>query len=746
MISNKINVNGALHPYDTLTKKDKPSEWDKLDEALSDDQITNIAVSAPYDTGKSSFLSSYFLQHQVHKYRHPIKRLFRRKITDKNIRKDQKKARKKIRQGKTDFRFISVPNFFEDTTGNRNIEVELEKDIIEQLILSTSPSNLPDSSIPRLVRIRLIFIAAIYVLLVLLVKLIANIQIKLDSRFEIFVIISIIGAPIFYYLVHFIGKLTIDLSAKFDIGKAKIKADFISKEDQDNKDSFVQYNDELNYFFDVTKVRYVIFEDLDRYNTPLIFQRLRSLNKRLNSHRNKPIVFIYTIKDTIFDVTQNNTVADTTSNDDENYAAEQKSKFFDYVISLVPFEDVSNSVYLFKHELDKYNWLDVDDKYLYGLGLFITDYREIIAIVSDMAVYFINVKSKLPNYSGNKLLGAMVYKNVYLSDFNNIYEHKSKLEYLLKENYVLDKYMDFAIRGVVDENENEIFTGSTIDYSLPGKINFWSENKTGLDKMGYYNPKLSEAMEFCQNKPILKYLLNNELLENDFFNYVFPIKYGNINVEDNTSMQRILSKTIDNNIHFNNPEAALAYLDKINFDFKYAYSSDILKLLLEKASMFHYRNPEIHNEREEQAYALLETVNNNIDYDFMTEIMQKLLEGTDIEVRDMFIQLAFDKQEVGSDEEHGSWTDYFTLLFIGNSGKEIDERVATKFIINYWNEREKYTEHHLNIDTSIDGHFFKYFQEYLEKTKDKRINKPKVWMIGTFKDLNPALYDYADQQ
>ncbi|MBL1072354.1 hypothetical protein [Lactobacillus kitasatonis] len=240
MISNKINVNGALHPYDTLTKKDKPSEWDKLDEALSDDQITNIAVSAPYDTGKSSFLSSYFLQHQVHKYRHPIKRLFRRKITDKDIRKDQKKARKKIRQGKTDFRFINVPNFFEDTTGNRNIEVELEKDIIEQLILSTSPSNLPDSSIPRLVRIRLIFIAAIYVLLVLLVKLIANIQIKLDSRFEIFVIISIIGAPIFYYLVHFIGKLTIDLSAKFDIGKAKIKADFISKEDQDNKDETVK--------------------------------------------------------------------------------------------------------------------------------------------------------------------------------------------------------------------------------------------------------------------------------------------------------------------------------------------------------------------------------------------------------------------------------------------------------------------------------------------------------------------------
>ncbi|MBU3828898.1 MULTISPECIES: hypothetical protein [Lactobacillus] len=43
---------GALYAYDTLTKKDREPEWDRLDKALQDDRITNIAISAPYDTGK----------------------------------------------------------------------------------------------------------------------------------------------------------------------------------------------------------------------------------------------------------------------------------------------------------------------------------------------------------------------------------------------------------------------------------------------------------------------------------------------------------------------------------------------------------------------------------------------------------------------------------------------------------------------------------------------------------------------
>lgn len=757
MISNKINVNGALHPYDTLTKKDKPSEWDKLDEALSDDQITNIVVSAPYDTGKSSFLSSYFLQHQIQQLKHPIKKFFNKKITKKDLKKDQEKARKIIRKGKADFRFISVPNFFEDITGKRNIEVELERDVIEQLLLSTSTYSLPDSSIPRLIRIKSVFIVLTYFLLMFLAFLITNVQIKLDRKFLIFIIIFILGAFPFYYFVHLLDKLTIDLSAKFDIGKAKIKANFTNKEVKNNIDNFVQYNDELNYFFDATKVRYVIFEDLDRYDTPLIFQRLRSLNKRLNSHRDKPIIFIYTTKDTVFDVTQDDiSVADAVSKKDDNFAVKQKSKFFDYIISLVPFENIQNSVYFFRREIDKYNWLDADDKYLYELGLYITDYREIIAIVSDMAGYFINAKINSSNYSGNKLLGAMVYKNVYLSDFNNIYEHKSNLEYLLSNSYIIDRYMYLAMIGIVDDKGKEIFTGTTNDDSLLGRLKFWDENKNNLNKIGEYDEKLSKTIEYCKNKPILKCLLDNGLIDYDFRNYVFPIKYENINIEDIDSIKKIVLKTAKYDIHFNDPEAALRYLDKINFDFRYVYSSDILQLLLEKASKLHYHSfeenyilyPKTYNVREKQAYKILEEVERNIDYSFMSAIMQKLLKNADTKPMDIFIHLAFEDSKASSNPliHSGAWPDYFQFVFSDNSEDKIDKEIAANFIINYWNEFEEYDKHYIDINTSIDSQFFQYFKSGIKNTKDNRINKSKVWMIGTFKDLNPVFHKYENQQ
>lgn len=51
---------GALYPYDDLDKNELEPTGNKLDEALNDERATNIAISAPYDTGKSSFLLSYF--------------------------------------------------------------------------------------------------------------------------------------------------------------------------------------------------------------------------------------------------------------------------------------------------------------------------------------------------------------------------------------------------------------------------------------------------------------------------------------------------------------------------------------------------------------------------------------------------------------------------------------------------------------------------------------------------------------
>ena len=75
---------------------------------------------------------------------------------------------------KADFRFISVPNFFEDVKGNKKTEVELEKDIIDQLLLTSKPMQFPDSSISRLVQIKLQYIFIIYMVLCFYLLLLIN--------------------------------------------------------------------------------------------------------------------------------------------------------------------------------------------------------------------------------------------------------------------------------------------------------------------------------------------------------------------------------------------------------------------------------------------------------------------------------------------------------------------------------------------------------------------------------------------
>ena len=48
---------------------------------------------------------------------------------------------------------------------------------------------------------------------------------------------------------------------------------------------FDEYLDEIVYFFEATDVDIAIFEDLDRFNDPFIFETLRELNVILNNSK-----------------------------------------------------------------------------------------------------------------------------------------------------------------------------------------------------------------------------------------------------------------------------------------------------------------------------------------------------------------------------------------------------------------------------------------------------------------------------
>ena len=95
------------------------------------------------------------------------------------------------------------------------------------------------------------------------------------------------------------------------------------------------------------KVRHpvLVFEDIDRYDLGIIFERLREINLLVNVRRkhnknilnkNKPLRFFYLLRDDIF-------------------ISKDRTKFFDYIIPVVPILDSSNSYDQIIQHLQKFD-------------------------------------------------------------------------------------------------------------------------------------------------------------------------------------------------------------------------------------------------------------------------------------------------------------------------------------------------------------------------------------------------------
>lgn len=68
-----------------------------------------------------------------------------------------------------------------------------------------------------------------------------------------------------------------------------------------------------------------MFEDIDRYDSSRIFERLREINTLVNNDRKgAPLRFFYLMRDDIF-------------------VSKDRTKFFDFIIPIVPVVDCSNS-------------------------------------------------------------------------------------------------------------------------------------------------------------------------------------------------------------------------------------------------------------------------------------------------------------------------------------------------------------------------------------------------------------------
>lgn len=420
----KSNTQESLQPQKLDPKKDKAyqSVLD-IEERLQKKDATNIALTGPYGSGKSSVLMSLKEDFPDHKYL-SISLATLQPIADELL-KDKSKAK----TGKEDG---------DDEISKQNLDRLIEYSILQQLIYREKQDTLPNSRLKRIFhlsdnKVREIAvgtIGALFALFILFEPAILRIE-WLYSLLEIkwlnivADILSILYLVVYAY--YALAKIVPALSNS-RLNKLNLKSGEI--EIVKNTSIFNKHLDEILYFFEMTEYNVVILEDLDRFGSTDIFLKLRELNLLLNESIiiDRKIFFIYAVRDDMFQDAD-------------------RVKCFDYITTVIPIINRSTARNKLKEELRKRGVTEIKDKDLKELGFFLNDMR----LLKNIANEYVQYREKLAKGVGpEKLLAMIIYKNYYPQDFAKLHDCKGVVYQLLNLKGI---FISAKIKEIEDEEK-----------------------------------------------------------------------------------------------------------------------------------------------------------------------------------------------------------------------------------------------------------------------------------------------------
>lgn len=356
--------------------------------------VKNVAISGAYSAGKSSILESYKVKHKNYKFVHLSLAHFR--TSEQENTESDEPVKESVLEGKILNQLIhQIPSEKIPQTNFRVKKGVSKKNlvgltafvslfilsIVFLLSLTTTTSfiaDLPDNWIKGVLSILFNSYAAIIVSLILIVCSVTFIfnLIKAQKNKNVFRKISLQGNEI-----------------------------EIFEEQEDSY--FDKYLNEVLYLFENVEADVIVFEDMDRFNASRIFERLREVNTLVNIQRKKedgdkyvPLRFFYLLRDDIF-------------------VSKDRTKFFDYIIPIVPVVDSSNSYEQFLKHLKEGNLLGrFDQAFLQSLSLYVDDMRILKNIYNEFVVYIHRLNTT--DLDCNKMLAMVAYKNLFPRDFSDL--------------------------------------------------------------------------------------------------------------------------------------------------------------------------------------------------------------------------------------------------------------------------------------------------------------------------------------
>lgn len=395
--------------------------------------INNIAISGPYSSGKSSILETYKSKHPNIKWLH---------ISLAHFESSELSSTENNNISNVNVNSSENNNDVSKEKGNSTEKIAiLEGKILNQLIHQIEPNNIPGTnfkvkknvttkeSLLNTVKITSFFILIAYIWFFnswcnfiwgLEVDWLQN-MLFWTTNSSFLLLSGLVSTVILGEAIYSLIKTQRNRNI---FRKVNLQGNEIEIFEENDDSYFDKYLNEVLYLFENSKADAIVFEDMDRYNTNQIFEKLREINTLLNYKRNKqserkqsltsffhelflnnkdnrkPIRFFYLLRDDIF-------------------VSKDRTKFFDLIIPIVPIMDGSNSHDQFIEHFKQCDLFDsLDIKFLQGLSLYIDDIRILKNIYNEFIIYHSQIQST--ELDCNKLLAIITYKNVFPRDFSDL--------------------------------------------------------------------------------------------------------------------------------------------------------------------------------------------------------------------------------------------------------------------------------------------------------------------------------------
>lgn len=436
---NSVNQRESGRIYEALTPTDNIGHGEEylaaLGWALSQPNIHNIAVSGPYGSGKSSAIKTYLKKYEDNEVIYISLATFDLDESEDTLELGKPVTKKAVDKSEDTLELGRL------VTKKAVDEDKLEAAILKQLFYSVDANKVPQSRYRKLQagknwQSTLIAIAlAVIIPAMLYFSFPKNAKGFIDlvntfGGYKTKTVYTVLALAAFYVLACVVGWFRRSGSIKEIkiLDKATLGSAVSSEESIFNKNM-----DEIVYFFESTKKKIVIIEDLDRFENSIIFVALRELNNVINNNEkiHGSVKFVYAIKDDMFK------------------KPGERTKFFDFIIPIVPYISSVNSGEILREKVSAASY-DISEKYISLVSPYISDMRDLMSICNEFNIFKNTLKgAQQLNLIDENMLSLVIYKNLYPNDFAELEDEsasslirrafKNKRDQISRQNELINK-------------------------------------------------------------------------------------------------------------------------------------------------------------------------------------------------------------------------------------------------------------------------------------------------------------------